>query len=172
MKSQLTCCIVALSLTGCVSQPPLAVKPEIAPAKLQANAPSNRVRDDKSTKTTVRAYKTVKEEGKKDTQVEVAGAICTLQSDHLSAKVVTPQKVELPKYDQIAKLEDRGVPPSILVKCTAGNLKGQSLLTANPGKIISGSGNLIADLVLIAGSAAAAATADWRYAENVAVVLK
>lgn len=163
---------MAIFLSGCVTKPPLAVKPEVASVKLHANAPEDRVRHDKTTKTTIRTYKLEPGENNKVSQVEVAGAICTLQSDHLSAKVTTPQMVVLPKYDQNAKLKDRGVPPSILVKCTAGDLKGQSLLTAKPGQIISGSGNLIADLILIAGSAAAAATADWRYAAISAVVLK
>ena len=130
------------------------------------------MRDAKDTETTIRAYKVVTGKNNKATQIEVSGAICTLQSDHLSSKVVTPQKVKLPKYDQVAKLKDRGVPPSILVKCTDGKLNGQSILTAKPGKIISGSGILAVDLLLIVGSAAAAATADWRYAENSGVVLQ
>ena len=171
MKSQMMIVVGALALTGCV-KPPLAVKPEVVPAQVQASAPKDRVRDKKSTETTVRAYKVVTGKNNKATQVEVAGALCTLQSDHLSAKVATPQKVVLPKYDQNAKLENRGVPPSILVKCTSGELKGQSLLTAKPGKIVSGTGFLVTDLILIAGSAAAAATADWHYAETAAVVMK
>lgn len=172
MKIILACCIMAIALSGCVTKPPLDVKPEAATVKLHANAPKDRLNSDITTKTTIRAFKVVSGKDNKATQVEVAGAQCTLRSDHLFAKITTPQKVVLPKYIQKAKLQGRGVPPSILVKCTQGDLKGQSLLTAKPGKIISGSGILALDILLIAGSAAAAATADWRYAEYSGVLLQ
>ena len=87
-------------------------------------------------------------------------------------EITTPQEVILPKYDQNAKLEDRGVPPSILVSCKTDDTSGTVLLAAQPGKIISGSGNLAVDLLLITGSAIAASTADWRYEPMVAVTLK
>lgn len=171
MRNYLLCSILAISVSGCVTQP-MAVKPEVASVRLGANVPKDRIRYEKGSGTTIRTYKLVPGKNGKMTEVEVAGASCTLQSDHLSANAVTPQKIVLPVYDQNAKLPNRGVPPSILVKCSAGRLNGQSLLAAKPGQIIAGSGSFVVDLILIAGSAAAAASADWRYAEGVKVMLK
>lgn len=175
MRNYLLCSILAISVSGCVTQPtqPLDIKPEVASVRLSANVPKDRIRHEKGSGTTIRTYKFVSGKNGKMTEAEVAGASCTLQSDHLSANVVTPQKIVLPYYDQNAKLPNRGVPPSILVKCRAGNLNGQSLLAAKPGKISSGgSGNLVVDLIFLAGTAAVAASADWRYAEGVKIVLK
>ena len=47
---------------------------------------------------------------------EVAGAECRLASDHLATRLITPQEVRLPKYDQDGKLKNSGAPPSILVE--------------------------------------------------------
>ena len=170
MKRLLLAILPVMGVTACVptileiTEPPAGVS-------FSQNAPMDRIRD-KVTSTTIRTYQMVKDEDGEETRVEVGGARCNLKSDHLSASVVTPQQVQLPKYDQIPKIQGRGVPPSILVSCSANGLNGQQLLAAKPGEILSGSGNLVVDLVLIAGSAAAAATADWRFEPSVAVVLE
>lgn len=161
-------CLLALtSLTACV-EPALEIESEPASFAFLAGAPKERLGNGTS-QTTIRAFKSVEESGGKTVRKEIRGAKCTLTSDHLRAEIVTPQQVVLPKYDQDAKLAERGVPPSIHISCKAGELKGSALLAAKPGQIISGSGNLVADLILITGSAIAATTADWRYAETVAV---
>ncbi|MGB0959196.1 MAG: hypothetical protein ACPGVK_03005 [Halocynthiibacter sp.] len=156
----------ALLVSACAT-PPAKITSRPAQVQFLTTAPNGRIVD-KTTKTTVRAFAAI--EGSKTK--EVSGAQCTLTSDHIRANVVTPQVVMLPKYDQDKKLKNRGVPPSILVTCRAGNKSGSTLLAAKPGKIISGSGNLFVDMVLIAGSAAAATTADWRYSEFANVVMK
>lgn len=158
-------------LGACDVQPPVKITSEPAAVSFVSGAPDGRIRGDR-TETVVRAYRAAQTEDGKATSVEVSGARCTLTSDHIRAEVITPQAVQLPKYDQQAKFENRGVPPSILVKCKADNLEGQALLAAQPGQIISGSGNLVVDLVLIAGSAAAAATADWRYEPAIGVTVQ
>lgn len=166
-----TFCLIALTaLTGCM-EPPLEVSSEPASFAFLASAPKERLGNG-TTKTIIRAYQSVESSAGKTTNKEIKGAKCTLTSDHLRAEVITPQQVILPKYDQDPELSERGVPPSILVSCQAGTLKGSTLLTANPGQIISGSGNLVADLILITGSAIAATTADWRYGETAAVIVK
>lgn len=160
-----------LFAAACDVQPPVKITSEPAAVSFVSGAPDGRIRQDR-TETVVRAYKSAQTEDGKATRLEVAGARCTLTSDHIRAEVITPQAVQLPKYDQQAKLEDRGVPPSVLVKCKADKLEGQALLAAKPGQIISGSGNLVVDLVLIAGSAAAAATADWQYEPAIGVTVQ
>ncbi|OBY24296.1 hypothetical protein A9D60_09890 [Leisingera sp. JC1] len=161
-------CLLALaSLTAC-GEPALKIESEPASFAFLASAPKERLGNG-NTKTTVRVFKSVQGSGGKTVRKEIRGAKCTLTSDHLRAEVVTPQQVVLPKYDQDAKLEARGVPPSILISCKSGDLNGSFLLAAKPGQIISGSGNLVADLILITGSAIAANTADWRYPEAVFV---
>lgn len=161
-------CLLALTaLTGCV-EPPLQIESEPASFAFLASAPKERLGNG-TTKTTIRAYQRVVSSDGKTSNKEIMGAKCTLTSDHLRAEVVTPQQVILPKYDQDPQVKERGVPPSILISCSAGKLSGKNLLTAKPGQIIAGSGNLVADLILITGSAIAATTADWRYAETVAV---
>lgn len=158
------------ALTGCVDQP-LEVTTDPASFSFLASAPKERLGNG-TTKTTVRAYQSVQDSNGKAVNKEIKGAKCTLTSDHLRAEIITPQQVILPKYDQDPELSERGVPPSILISCKAGELSGSTLLTAKPGQIISGSGNLVADLILITGSAIAATTADWRYGETAAVVVK
>lgn len=166
-----TFCLLALTaLTACV-EPPLTIESEPASFAFLASAPKERLGSG-TTKTTIRAYQKVMNSDGETSNKEVKGAKCTLTSDHLRAEIVTPQMVVLPKYDQDPNLKERGVPPSILISCAAGERTGSTLLTANPGKIISGSGNLVADLILITGSAIAATTADWRYAEVAAVTVE
>lgn len=160
-----------VGLAGCEVQAPIEITAPPATVAYVKSAPMERIRSE-GTIATIRTYIVKKDKDGKDTNVEVAGAKCKLVSDHLRAEVVTPQAVTLPKYDQDAKIKDRGVPPSIHVTCTGDGKKGTSLITANPGQIISGSGNLIADLILIAGSAAVAATADWKYNPGAGVILK
>ncbi|MEX0304967.1 MAG: hypothetical protein AB3N24_21335 [Leisingera sp.] len=164
---KLFCLLSLTALAGCV-EPPLQVESEPASFAFLAGAPKDRLGSG-TTKTTIRAYQKVVSSDGETSNKEIKGAKCTLTSDHLRAEVVTPQMVVLPKYDQDPNLKERGVPPSVLISCTAGERKGSTLLTAKPGQIISGSGNLIADLILITGSAIAATTADWRYAEAAAV---
>jgi hypothetical protein len=163
--------VIAVTLTACVT-PPLEMAAAPQSMSLLAGAPMDRIRTEKTELTTIRAFKSGVDENGKAVSIEVPGAKCSLESDHLRGQAITPQKVILPKYDQSPKLKDRGVPPSILVKCTSGELAGQTLLAAKPGKIVSGSGNLFADVILMAGSAIAAATADWRYETDVRVNLK
>lgn len=171
MKFTLLPVIAALSLSACgATTAPLKVTAEPARIAYTKAAPKSRIRNT-GTLTTVRAYQTGKTESGKTARVEVA-AECLLTSDHLRANLSTPQGVRLPKYDQIAKLEDRGVPPSILVECKKDGKSGKALLAAKPGQIVSGSGNLAADLILIAGSAAVASVRDWSYENLVSVDLK
>lgn len=160
----------AMGLAAC--QAPLEITAAPAPAQLVAGAPSERIRDT-TTQTVVRAYRTGQNEEGEPVRVEVAGAECDLTSDHLRAEVVTPQAVILPKYDQIVALEDRGVPPSVLVDCRESGQRGQSLLAAQPGKVSTGgTGNLAADLFVLAATAAVAASADWRYEPFISVDLQ
>ena len=171
MKNFILVGAVTLSLAACVAAP-MEMSGPPQPAALLANAPMDRIIVDKTVNTTIRSFKMVANDAGKMTRVEVSGVRCSLQSDHLQTSIITPQAVVLPKYDQDKNLKDRGVPPSIAVNCNSGELSGQTLIAANPGKIVSGSGNLVADLILIAGSAAAATTANWRYAPEVSVTLK
>lgn len=162
--------IVALTaLAGCVTQP-AAITSQAAPYRFVAGYPADRIAEG-TTKTVIRTYrKGVNDKGKEVLQ-EVVGVPCVLESDHLRAEITSPQEVLLPKYDQDKDFPDRGVAPSILITCTSGALKGTSLLAARPGKIVSGSGNLAVDLILITGSAIAATTANWKYdpAANVTI---
>lgn len=160
-----------LGLAGCEMQTPIEITAEPAKVAYVKSAPMDRIRSE-GTSTTIRSYVVKTGEDGKEKSVEVAGAKCKLVSDHLRAEVVTPQSVVLPKYDQDPKIKDRGVPPSIHVTCTGDGKKGTTLITADPGEIISGSGNLIVDLILIAGSAAVANSADWKYRPAAGVILK
>lgn len=171
MRRSILVCLCGLGLVGCEMQTPIEIISEPAKVAYVKSAPMQRIRAE-GTSTTIRSYVTKTNEEGKETAVEVAGAKCRLVSDHLRADVVTPQAVILPKYDQDGKLKDRGVPPSIHVACTGEGKKGTALITADPGQIISGSGNLIADIILIAGSAAVASTADWKYRPGAVVILK
>lgn len=157
-------------LTACGAQP-LPVKSKPAQVSFVAGYPKQRISKTTST-TTIRTFKTVKSKNGRAVSEEVGGMKCRLTSDHIRAIIVTPQEVILPKYDQNKKYKDRGVPPSILVECKGEELEGSNLLAAKPGQIISGSGNLFADIILIAGSAAVAATADWRYEPQLGVMVK
>lgn len=172
MKSYLLLLIAVFGLAACESTPPLPLEQGIAGFSLTSTAPKDRVRET-TTETIVRAYQAAKTEDGKDTLVEIKGAKCSLTSDHISATIITPQKVAVPKYDQIAALGDRGVPPSILVSCRANDLSGSALLAAKPGTVTAGnSGNLVVDLVILAGTAAAAASVDWRFQPAVAVTVQ
>ena len=159
MKPILPALICLSALCACAGQPPLEVRPEKAEVSLNSSAPTERIRAE-TTATTIRAFAPARTQDGTDATTEVAGAGCTLESDHLTGRVVIPQVVLLPKYDQHRDLPERGVPPSILVTCEADGRQGSALLAAKPGKIVSGSGNLAADLILITGNAIAAANAD------------
>ncbi|MEM6307985.1 MAG: hypothetical protein AAF701_08370 [Pseudomonadota bacterium] len=172
MKKFLWLTVCTVGLVGCGQTPPAEITLAPATAGFLASAPMDRIAEG-TDNTTVRVYKMVTGEDGTPTRAEVTGAKCTLESDHLKATVVTPQEVILPNYDQNAEYEDRGVPPSILVTCTAGDLTGTQLLAAKPGAIYTGgSGNLLVDLIVIAGSAAVANTSDWRYQPSVDVVVE
>ena len=121
----------------------------------------------------VRAYVKAQSESGQEANKEVP-ASCTLESDHVRGRVSAPRQVVLPKYDQSTELPDRGVPPSILVTCRdADGRSGAALLAANPGQVVAGgSGNLVADLIVLGASAAIAASANWRYDPAVAVVME
>lgn len=171
MKNIFLGTLAAVSLAACAT-PPLEMTAAPQAVQLRADAPMSRIRTDGQTPTTVRAFQAVTAADGSVTRTEIAGATCSLTSDHFVGNIVTPQVVQLPKYNQDADLDNRGVPPSVVVNCTSGALKGQGLIAAKPGQIVSGSGNLVADIFLIAGSAAIAAAADWRYVPAVNVDLQ
>jgi hypothetical protein len=171
MKHSFFIILAALAVSACAT-PPLPIERAPASVSLLRGAPMDRIRETTSD-TTIRAFAAVQDADGQRTRVEIDGAQCTLESDHLRARVVTPQRVSLPRYDQNRNFENRGVPPTILVRCSHNGQSGNGLIAAEPGQIVaSNSGIAIVDLMVLAGSAAAASSADWRYASDVEVMLE
>ncbi|MGV6839034.1 MAG: hypothetical protein ACWA40_02445 [Planktomarina sp.] len=171
MKKTIFAVSALAALSACTGQMPAEITQEPTVAAFTQNAPMDRIGQG-TVKTTVRAYRAAVTEDGDAVRQEVVGAKCTLESDHIRAQVITPQEVVLPNYIQSGELEDRGVSPSILVSCSADDVRGNALLAAKPGEIVAGSGNFAADLILIAASSIAANVRDWRYEPFIEVDMK
>jgi len=161
-----------LAISGCAASFPTLEVPDAPVGVSFVTQPTQHRVVEGTTETTVRAFVKAQTTDGKEASREVPAA-CTLASDHIRGTVSAPRKVALPKYDQTAEFADRGVPPSILFTCTdAEGRTGTALLTANPRQVSTVTGNTVVGLIVLAGTAAAAASANWRYDPAVRVVME
>ncbi|MEM8578490.1 MAG: hypothetical protein AAGF60_11605 [Pseudomonadota bacterium] len=171
MKKTLSVAAAAV-LGGCAAPFPTLEVPDAPVGVSFVTQPTQHRVVQGTTETTVRAFVKARTQDGKDASREVP-ATCTLASDHIRGTVPAPRKVALPKYDQTSEFEGRGVPPSILFTCKdAEGRSGTALLTANPRQVSTVTGNTVVGLIVLAGTAAAAATANWRYDPAVRVVME
>ncbi|WP_371169139.1 hypothetical protein [Aliiroseovarius sp. 2305UL8-7] len=100
--------------------------------KLQDAIPSAKVKERSGLQALQRYDQTVRSYTK-DAQgklTEVAGLSCVLQSQDLSAKVVTPQRVSLPAFAAGARFQDGGRPSNLQVRCHGNGMSGSAVIKA------------------------------------------
>lgn len=160
MKRILAGLSAVLVLGACVQ--PAEITQDPVSAQLVSGVGTDRLAEGTS-KMTVRSFAMVDEDGKQ-VKREIVGATCSLVSDELRAKVVTPQVVILPKFKQRAEFDNRGVPGSISVTCNGGGKTGSTLLTAAEKQVSTSTGGGAAGaIVTLMVSAALASATPWVY---------
>lgn len=126
---------------------------------------------ERETKMAIRAYQPGSKPNTRGS--EIRGATCTVVSDILRAKVVTPQEVILPAFKQRGRFENRGVPPSLLITCEAGKASGKALVPAQEKEIATATGaGIVGALVTVAVTSAVASSTPWVFPPLATVVLK
>lgn len=148
-------------LAGCVS--PLEVTQPPVQATLRPGVSTDRIAG--SVTTTVRSTT-----GHDKDQREFAGAVCTLQSDEITARFTTPAKVILPKFRQRAEFPNRGRPTEARIQCTAQGKTGIESYAAADKQLQTATNAGIAGAILTtAVSGAIAASAPWNYPLSMSV---
>jgi hypothetical protein len=103
---------------------------------------------------------------------ELPGIECEARSDELSARVITPQQIVVPKFKQRAKFENRGVPSALVVTCATGDKMGKGQVTAIPKSTMVATGAGMAGvLVSVMASAALASATPWVYEGNLNIIM-
>lgn len=167
MKKAVIASAMVATLSGCMQLADVESAP--VSANVAASFPKDRLAKN-TNEITVRAFLP----GEKPNTLgqEVIGAKCTLKSDELTATVITPQKVIVPGFKQAKAYPNRGVPGSLVVRCSTGKAKGQSVLTVS-GKsaaTTTGAGAGAAILTTLITAAVASST-PWYYPPQAFVVV-
>ncbi|MEP4197621.1 MAG: hypothetical protein ABJL99_18515 [Aliishimia sp.] len=164
MKKIAICTAAIVGLSGCMA--PIKITSEPVAASLTSPALQERLSPN-TMKMTVRAFTPKTDEAP---GAEVAGAKCTLVSDELRATVITPQEVILPRFKQRAAAENRGLPGSLVITCTAGELKGKSIVTAQAKQVGTAvNAGLGAAILTTLVTAAVATATPWQYPAAISV---
>ena len=148
-------------LAGCVT--PLAVTEPPVQATLRPGVSTDRIAG--TLATTVRSTT-----GHDKDKREFAGAVCTLESDELTARFTTPAKVILPKFRQRAEFPNRGRPTEARILCTVQGKTGIESYAAADKQLTTTTNAGIAGAILsTALSGAIAASAPWHYPLSMSV---
>ncbi len=156
-----------LALAGCMQTAEITRAP--AQANLLASVPAERIAENTS-KITIRAFRPGEKPNTRGE--EIIGAKCTLVSDELRAEIITPQEVVVPKFKQNKAFANRGVPGSIVVRCSGGGATGQTIVTANEKQAATtvGAGAGAAILTTLVTAAVASST-PWTYSSFANVLM-
>lgn len=145
-----------IALAAC--QSPMEIKSEPVNAGFKTSAGQERLANGTSV-VEVRSYNLVD-----DKPVEFAGASCTVESDELFAKVITPAKLVVPSFKQRKQFENRGAPSALIATCSANGKTAVAQTVANQKKagVATGAG-LAGALITAAVTTAIASSSPWRY---------
>jgi hypothetical protein len=91
----------------------------------------------------------------KDSQKEIVGATCTLDSAELSARVTTPARIHMPQL--------KGKPTALKIACTAGSSKGALSLEPHLTGTAVGGPSAAGLVAAIVTSAIVASQDKWSY---------
>ncbi|MEO3415661.1 hypothetical protein AAFO92_13475 [Roseovarius sp. CAU 1744] len=163
---------LACALSGCGTPQKLApVKDEPVRAGVVSTVDKKRLAQG-TTDITVRAFKPAASADKKALPQEVVGVPCTVASDEVRAKVITPQIVTVPNFKQRAAFPNRGLPSALIVTCETGTLRGVASATSKAKQVTTATGGGLAiALITAATTAAVANSTPWVYPPAVSVTM-
>lgn len=105
--------------------------------------------------------------------VEVGGLSCVLSSDEVTAAVVTPARVNLPRFVQSGNFDDRGRPAQLQVRCQGGDFEGAETVFALDKQVgtatNAGIGGAILTTVV---TAAVASSTPWQFPPETRVTVR
>ncbi|MFQ1702863.1 hypothetical protein ACJ5NV_19975 [Loktanella agnita] len=163
MKS-LTCIAGIIALSACT--PPLEITQPNATAGVVSTVDRARITSYRTTE--IRTY-TMQD----DAQVEVGNQVCSLRSEEVAAQVITPIRVDIPRFVQSGNFENRGRPMPLQISCEGNGLQGAETVFAQDKQVSTatnaGIGGAILSTVV---SAAVASSTPWRFPEAVKVTVR
>ena len=146
--------------------PPMEITQANATAGVVESVDRSRITSYRTTE--VRTF--VIEDGK---EVEVGNKSCAIQSAEVAAQVITPVRVDLPRFVQSGDYAERGRPAPLQVRCEGSGLRGAETVFAEDKQVSTatnaGVGGAILTTVV---TAAMASTTPWRFPEVVRVTLR
>ncbi|WP_341367205.1 hypothetical protein [Yoonia sp. BS5-3] len=152
---KLTMIAAALLVTGCTS--PIEITGEDVTARIRDGVNRDRLTSYRPME--VRSF--VTQNGQ---QIELAGLPCELTSDEITANIVTPARVNLPRFVQSGEYEDRGRPGQMQIRCEGGGYEGAETIFAQDKQVgtatNAGIGGAILTTVV---TAAIASSTPWQY---------
>ena len=166
MKKILLSACAACVVSGCVQPAPITEPP--VTAGIYSSVDRSRLSPGTTT-VAIRAF----QKGEKGTHnKEVTGVPCTVESDEVKAKVITPQEVIVPNFKQRAALPNRGLPSALVVTCEGGGMRGIASTTSRAKQVSTATGGgLAVALITMAATAAVANSTPWVYPGAVHVAM-
>ncbi len=154
---------VAAALAGCT--PKLEITQPSTTAGIRADVDRARITSYRTTE--IRTMT-----NRDGASVEVGGLSCTLSSTEVSASVITPARVDLPRFVQSGEFEDRGRPAQMQVRCEGDDLRGAETVFAQDKQVATATNAGIAGAILTtAVTAAVASSTPWKFPEVVSVTV-
>jgi hypothetical protein len=106
-------------------------------------------------------------------QVEIRNQVCALRSDEVAARVITPVRVDLPRFVQSGSFDNRGRPSPLQISCEADGLQGAETVFAQDKEITTATGAGMGGAILTTVvSGAVASSTPWRFPETVGVTVR
>ncbi|MEL7107575.1 MAG: hypothetical protein AAGM21_16765 [Pseudomonadota bacterium] len=147
--------IAAMAVAGCT--PPLDITRPDVTARVQDAVPRERI-------TSYRPMEVRTFTSSNGRQVELAGLSCALRSDDLTADVITPARVEMPRFVQSGQFFDRGRPAQLQVRCQGFGYEGAETVFALDKEVATATNAGVAGAVLTTVvTAAMASSTPWEF---------
>lgn len=106
-------------------------------------------------------------------QVEVGNKSCAIRSSEVAAQVITPVRVDLPRFVQSGDFAERGRPAPLQVRCEGSGLSGADTVFAEDKQIGTATNAGIGGAILTTMvTAAVASSTPWRFPETVRVTMR